>query len=285
MSPPQTPISQPAGIDVFVLTRFSILSEKQRHSWGIFESRLQTQVRKLLKRPKTPPTIAEKRAYLFDPERLKYRLFTFETFTLKSLANQVDQNFRHLVCTSDELPPETRAGLDALATRYRFEIIEVDRKTLFTKKLAALPEFNNLQTDYVATMRLDDDDAIGRNAIGTIRALVPCQHTDFVLSWPKGLFLTDVGDRRYQTRRSNKPSLTCGMTRIRKGTSIHPTVHGTGNHKYVADSFPFLTLPDEDAYLMTNHADNISRRSRRDPGRPLTGDTRDLPKREFGVTL
>lgn len=270
---------------VFILTRFSVLSNTQGHSWELLQSPWRRLARRRFGAKKRMPTLQEKRAYLFDPKRLQHRLHTFETFTLPSLANQVDRDFVHLVMTSEQLPPETRSALEALGKRFGFEIIDVDVETPFADRLAALEQYQNLAAEQVATMRIDDDDALGRNAVKTIKSLAGTPMDDFIVSWPKGLMLSARADGTYQFRQIDKPAMSCGLTRVRADNRLEPTVHAAGNHRFVGRAHKLLTMPDENAFLMTNHFDNISNREPRPTERLLDEETRETIRVEFGVNL
>ena len=276
-----------ATLAVIIATRFSILSHVQSHSWARYRKRYRQRLRSLISGGrKIEPTMEEKRAYLFDPARLRYRLWTFETFVLNSLANQTDRNFRHIVLTSDELPQGVRADLNRLSHSFGFEIWEVGLRTnvadLLEERLCVEPA----EADFVATMRLDDDDALGREAVSTLRSLMPLPMDDCIVTWPNGMYLVDHGEGRFGFERlTRRDPPSCGLTRVSRTSTDWSTVYSAGNHRKVDEKFKVLSLPQRDAWLMTNHHDNVSRRSAGEGERKLDDETRRLIAERFGVMI
>ena len=269
-------------LDLFILTRFSVLSEQRRHSWGIFGKRSRW-LSKILP-PVPPPDLAKKRAYLFDETRLRYRFWTFETFLLPSLANQDDNRFRHIVFVAEALPDWGKARLAELQTRFNFETVYVDIHVKYDDALQRhVPECQS-GTTHSATMRIDDDDALGRTIVAELHGLA-YEQEDQVATWPKGIYLTDRGKGNYTIRRIDRAFRACGLTRIRCSTRPTPTIHSAGNHKKIARNLPVLTLPGEDKFLMTVHPDNVSgRKVQRGDAKLTDADKADL-LREFGIDL
>lgn len=269
-------------VDLYILTRFSILSEKLPHSWGIFGKHTKL-LRKLLP-PKPQPTLDQRRAYLFDHDRLTYRFRTFETLLLASLAAQDDSRFRHVVFTSEQLPDWASTRLDGLQDKHGFTTLRLDTQTNLEEGLQAWNPAPVSGATHTATMRIDDDDALSRISIAEVHAQ-SYKAEDTVLTWPEGIYLTDRGKGRFAIRRINRPFRACGLTRIRRGTEPWPSIYSLGRHKTAGQNHPVITLPTKDAFLMSVHPDNVSGRKPRRGDADLTDADRALLLTRFGICI
>ncbi len=230
------------------------------------------------------PSLDERRAYLFDPERLRYRFRTFETLLLASLAHQDDKRFRHVVFTSELLPDWASERLEALQSVYNFTTLRLDTKTYLNEGLQAWSPEPRPGTTHTATLRIDDDDALARTCVAEIHART-YEADDSVLTWPAGIYLTDRGRGRFAMRRINRPFRACGLTRIRRGTEPWPTIHSAGAHKKAGERYPVHSLSTKDAFLMSIHPDNVSGRKPRKGDVALTEPDRVFLAERFGIDL
>lgn len=270
------------SIRICIITRFSILIESPVHSWRILRNPLDPRT---WLRPRNP-TLEEKAAYLFAPARLEARFHRFETLLLPSVAAQ-SQTAEHVVLASTLLPRPWRDRLEALAGRHGFRLHfagsdrQVDR-ILVEDGLIALPAAGRL-----ATIRVDDDDAIATRLVARVERLARFDLDDYVLSFPKGVYL-DQRRNPNLLARVVTPNVACGLTRVLRKRRKTLSVYALGNHNSVHHRLPVLQLPDPDMYLMTTHADNVSRRLllRRLPGgTPLTPEAAAALQTQFGVDL
>ena len=70
--------------------------------------------------------LEKKKEDLFNESRLNERFWYFENICLKSLANQTDNNFIHLVFSSKYLPDIYKSKLDSLQQNYKFNLYYID---------------------------------------------------------------------------------------------------------------------------------------------------------------
>jgi len=204
-------------------------------------------------------------ASLLDPERLKIRAFLFKNVVLASLCGQtVDIDpawFRLAVSTSHHLPSEARRDLEDAVRPYPWAKVETDRS------------FSAITTDFLsegasgvplcfASMRLDDDDALGRTYLESVVRYCREPFVDHIVSYTSGyvarfkrkqLRLTRFGVRYH-------PLNSVGMTYIGRFdpatkaiTSQKSSVFEAGSHARVDRSFPVVSNAVKPMFLRCIH--------------------------------
>ena len=107
---------------------------------------------------------AEQRERMFNEDRLKERLYTFEHITLKSLSAQTDHRFKFVVFISEELPEWVWL---------RFQTFEAEFPFLSVWTVPPMHISEAIRTlklgPKVVQFRLDDDDAVAMNYIEKLR--------------------------------------------------------------------------------------------------------------------
>lgn len=270
------------SVRVCVITRFSILIDKPVHSWKLLRNPLDP--RSWL-RPRRP-SLAEKSAYLFAPARLEDRFRRFETLLLPSLAAQT-RPAEHIVLSSTLLPAPYRDRLEDLSRRFGFRLHFAGTDRMVDRVLTQDGLLAKTDADRLATVRVDDDDAVATTLVARVERFAHLDVDDYVLSFPKGVYLDQ---RRSPSLYAQvvQPNIACGLTRILRKRGKTLSVYALGNHNFVHHSLPVLQIPDPDMFLMTTHADNVSRRLllRRLPGgKPLTPEAAAVLGKRFGVDL
>lgn len=270
------------SVRVAIITRFSILIEKHVHSWKLLRNPLDP--RSWL-RPRNP-SLAEKTAYLFAPARLEARFRRFEALLLPSIAAQT-RPAEHIVLSSTLLPAPYRDRLEALSRRFGFRLHFAGTDRLVDRILVQDGLLAKTGAGRLATVRVDDDDAIATTFVARVERFAHLDVDDYVLSFPKGVYLDQ---RRSPSLYAPvvQSNIACGLTRVlrRRGRTL--SVYAVGNHNFVHHALPVLQIPDPDMYLMTTHADNVSHRLllRRLPGgKPLTPEAAARLGQRFGVDL
>lgn len=115
--------------------------------------------------------LAERARMLFDPDRLRQRLFTLEHITLASIAGQTDQDFDFVILTSDSLPDEWKHRLAQLCDKVPQARLVVSHETDTNRALApVLEEISRANAGPPLQFRLDDDDALGRRYMEKLRS-------------------------------------------------------------------------------------------------------------------
>ncbi|WP_264212169.1 putative rhamnosyl transferase [Leisingera thetidis] len=211
------------------------------------------------------PTLEERAAYLFSPERMELRLRYFETLCLRSLTRQSDSSFRLIVLTSEELPARYLDRLLALTEPYG---------NVLCHAAAAYPHYQQMKDAYGRVQlrrathrvlfRLDDDDAVDTDFVKRTKALargmIPVQgggRTPFAIAHNRGLYLekTAAGPEIYDT---------CEWAPLSTGLSLVAPVSHKGNpyscnHRKIAQHYNTVSDISVPAFLRSIHGDNKSK--------------------------
>ncbi|TRW95108.1 hypothetical protein FNJ84_17630 [Paracoccus sp. M683] len=119
-------------------------------------------------------TIAERRAFLYDPARLERRWFWFEHVALPAWRAQTDADFTLVIMTGPDLPQPYLSRLQdvvAATPQFRLELVPpMDRH--LEACLAAIRPHIDRDADVVGHFRHDDDDAVAFD-------YVECARRDF----------------------------------------------------------------------------------------------------------
>ncbi len=120
-----------------------------------------------------PDDLDESRKLLYDPARLKHRLFLLEHVVLPSLRHQSDQDFTLVLVMGDNLPKATRKKvLQLIGDIPQIHPVFVEEggqsKTVFRDAINALKDADAVAT---AQFRLDDDDAVGVDFVKLTREI------------------------------------------------------------------------------------------------------------------
>lgn len=113
----------------------------------------------------------ERRAFLYDPDRLARRWHWFETVTLPALMAQTDPDFTLVMMTGPDLP-EPWLGklrdLEAEIPQFRLSLVRPMHFHLQACKHALMP-FIEAEADVIAHFRQDDDDAVAVDYVAHAR--------------------------------------------------------------------------------------------------------------------
>ena len=203
------------------------------------------------------------RATLYDAARLDRRFALFEALTLPSLLAQTNPDFTLAVLVGEDFPADYRSRLQALLA------------PLKDARIVALPPYNNYKATklaieacrqpaatHLATIRLDDDDAFGRDCIAAQKAL--CPHVaalgpadaPAVICFNNGLFLelSAQGNRLFGV--IEKLPLGIGMAMVAPADA-RPTIFST-DHRRVHTRWNCYTEALTPRFLRTVHRDNDS---------------------------
>lgn len=107
-------------------------------------------------------TLEERRAFLYDPERLARRWFWFENVTLPGLVAQTDPDFTLVLMTGPDLPEPYLSRLRELTTampQFKLALVgPMDRH--LDACMAAIRPHLDAGAEVVGHFRQDDDDAV-----------------------------------------------------------------------------------------------------------------------------
>lgn len=147
-----TPLSDSTadGLQVLGICRFSVPSE------GAFQVE--------------HDTIAERRAFLYDPARLDYRFAWFEHMLLPSIAAQRDKAFRLVIMLGEDFPEPWRARMEAHIAAHPQLVAAYVPPGHHRRMVGALmAEHSDPEACAVAQFRLDDDDAVAIDFTRSLR--------------------------------------------------------------------------------------------------------------------
>lgn len=116
-------------------------------------------------------SIEERRAFLYDPERLARRWFWFEHVALPAWLAQSDPDFSLVLMTGPDLPDPYLSrlrDLTALAPQFKLALVAPMEAHLAACMAAVAPHIDR-QADVVGHFRHDDDDAVAVDYIETAR--------------------------------------------------------------------------------------------------------------------
>lgn len=205
----------------------------------------------------------ERRAFLYDPERLERRWFWFQHVTLPGLLAQTDPDFTLVVMTGPDLPDPWLTRLRDLALRipqFRLALVPPMDKHL-DACLAAIAPHVEAEADVVGHFRQDDDDAVAidyvRDARRDFVALQPLWSRRRRLScdYARGLVL-----KATETGISVEPRMiynaVAGLTVYLPPDAGRSVMHFP--HWQIGLSMPGVTLPGKVMFVRFLNHDNDS---------------------------
>ncbi len=232
------------GIQVLGLCRFSVPSA------GAFQVEHES--------------IEERRAYLYDPNRLALRFAWFEQITLPGIAAQKDQAFKLIVLLGEDLPEPWRGRMLGHIARIpqlaaHFAPPEHHRKICADAMRAQIDR----TAEVVLQFRLDDDDAVAVDFIRRLRRdwrKLKAYHTEadgpIAIDYARGLNLIARPNRSVQIVPRLEPFLGVAFaiaTRPGDGTFILNHMH-----QVIWQDMPAVTNPDEIMWVRGGHGTNDS---------------------------
>lgn len=235
-------------------------------------------------------TLAERRAFLYAPERLEERFRLFETICLPSVIGQTDQAFQLIVVVGECFPEAYLNRLLALTEDLPNVAVSVQPPERHRRQMIRV--LNDARQDPQAPclqFRIDDDDAISVTFIERLRQAArdlepiwrnyPLSTIDFNRGYiyhagPEGLSITE--DREAYAALSLGVVVPAGSDR---------TIMHQGHHVLWKET-PTLTFPDGDMYMRGHNGFNDSRskgRGKKVKLMPVTTAEAEHLKRTFNV--
>ena len=203
------------------------------------------------------------RATLYDPDRLERRFRLFSALTLPSLLGQTDPDFTLAVLIGDDFPPDFRARLEQLIAPLRdAHVIALPPANNYRSTKNTIEAVRQPWATHVTSVRLDDDDALGRGVIASLKHLAPRvqalgpDDAPAVICFNNGLFLelSDQGNRLFGV--IEKLPLGIGMGMIAP-VGARPTIFST-DHRRVHTRWNCYTEALTPQFIRTVHRDNDS---------------------------
>lgn len=128
-------------------------------------------------------------AKILNPNRLRLRLRLLQDILLPSIASQstrLDRSwFRFVLTITPELPSDVVQKLKEITTQHPWASVIVDANTISIMK-EFLSEGDKEASHNFASIRIDDDDAVGRGFLQSILRYQDEAFADHVVSFPSG---------------------------------------------------------------------------------------------------
>lgn len=208
-------------------------------------------------------TLAERKALIYDPERLRRRWSWFEAVTVPSIIGQTDEDFTLVVMTCPDLPEPYLSRLKELAAEIpaiKLELVEPQERYLQGCMEAIRPNMDG-RADVIGHFRLDDDDAValdyiasakrdfqGAKAIWARKKRMACDYASGVVAKIRRQGLGLESRFIYLST----AALTIYLPADLERTAIHY------EHWKIASLMPTLTLGQRRMFLRLIHQDNVS---------------------------
>jgi hypothetical protein len=257
---------------IFIMTRYSVFAAR---NWREHANAPRGGRRwNLLARAES---VEDYKRSLFSDERMGARFAMFRSVTAESLAGQqpCDADLYYLILTSADMPAKHRKNLDAA-------LRDVDNRSAFTSVVIEVPangdlkecadewfdgHFADIPEQRFATVRLDDDDALGASFCHRLNAHLNQGLCGYPISFAYGyegvvatedLRITDL-------RHWNNPKITAGLTFTNAWSApvgyADPRrhIHNLGNHVKVDRANALVIDTRAPAYFksVNEHMDTI----------------------------
>ena len=213
------------------------------------------------------PTLEEKAAHLFSPERMELRLRVFERLCLRSIRRQTDQGFHLVVVTAEDMPvPYLERLHDLVGGADNITLLPVGASNHYGTLRMAYDLVPSHGASHRLLFRLDDDDAVDLDYIARNRrlamGLIPLQgeQTPFILANNRGIYL-----RRTEGPDGPQDEIfdACEKAPLSVGAAlVAPVGYGPNpyrfNHRKFAqhwNTFSDISVP---GFVRTIHGDNKS---------------------------
>ena len=205
------------------------------------------------------------RAYLYDDTRLESRFYFFEELVIPSLRQQTDGDFHVVVLAGDQMPAKWRdrlvAAVEGITQVHLCFEPEGQNHSDLCRRL--MMQARNNSADWIAEFRLDDDDAVAKDFIATIRNMAPAvamladasPEKRAALDFAKGFVL-----------RTQRGGLDISPVLARLWTPALVMVNRPDHPKSLLDTrhlrlwqrFPVISNVDEPMFIRGAHDDNDS---------------------------
>ena len=207
-------------------------------------------------------TTEQYKAKLFDEKRLNMHEFLFLNVTMPSLVHQIhgkmDESVTVMVITSEDLPDKYMKRLNTLASEYSwFKVVLASQESNISKVIDEAIHFE--ERTLVATIRLDDDDALSASFLRTIDSYLIEENADKCLTLARGVN-ANFNSQTLQYSCFHEilySKVSVGLTYIRwfdpEDDSPFVSIYGLGNHVKVNEVKRLIVDKKEISFLRTHH--------------------------------
>ena len=229
--------------------RYSVLNLEGKNSWKMGkESELEEYEKKL-----------------FDPQRLEARRKTFSKITIPSIVAAVKQapgiKSEVHILTSENLPELDKNFLLDIAAKQAFVKVYFLPPNAPDMCVGDKEYAENLNKgDTVASIRLDDDDAVSKNYLFKLSEWMNLKKKEFVVSMPLGYgVVLNEGAEPVKARKLNKKLIAAGLAYVYQARkNSYENIYKLGNHTKIDRKIFCITDDSDYFYIRTYHPYNDS---------------------------
>lgn len=239
-------------MEIIGLIRFSLLTKNPAAYWELARSVDQDDFER----------------ELFSEHRMRKRFQLFEALTLPSLDAQHDKKFKIIIMTSDKLPQKWRERLSFISNNRDYLHIKFFNDSTSIKDAAFRSVYEECSShEPNLTFRIDDDDALHRDFVGSLREGVSTKLVEGsivggeILTFPKGIYLKSHSGA-LKAGVVSYPLIGLGLS-LYSCNSKHGTVFSLGNH-YNIDRARSIILRPEELYWIRSVYDESDSQTVRD---------------------
>ncbi|MBY6069080.1 putative rhamnosyl transferase [Leisingera aquaemixtae] len=227
---------------------------------------------------------------LFDDNRIAFRFRMLELLNAHSLKTQGDRNFSMIYLVSERMPPEHRRRLEEIVSDVPgVRIVALPQMPLADAVRRAFEQVIDPQAEHVSLFRLDDDDALAVDFVGSLRRrarrLINAGliQKPTVLSSTRGVYWKNDGKGRSQLIDiCDRVPLSMGYTIVSPRDEIGH--HYLKGHRDAAMFYPCFIDPSRIMYVRSVHGDNDGGISNLNRGQVLAPDrARQILRRRFDL--
>ncbi|MHA7876783.1 glycosyltransferase [Roseivivax sp.] len=217
-------------------------------------------------------SLAERRAYLYAPERLEERLRLFEALCLPGLKAQSDPEFTFLILIGDSLPDAARARLEAMIADMPQARIVARPPGPHRQVCQEVINAERRPGEACLQFRHDDDDAVAVDFVARLRrAAEDCApllvaHRLVGFDWNRGWLVRADGEG-LRAERVQQPYWGVAQA-VAAQPGVRQTVMNFG-HQRLNLFMPTLTFSEPAMYLRGHNGFNDSRQKRHVKPHPL----------------
>lgn len=201
----------------------------------------------------------------WDFQKLDFRFKLFENICLYSLLKQRSKENLHVILMiSDDFPKDYMIRLNEMIKRHTFIHIEIFKNN----KLEFLQKYIDPYTKIIATVRLDDDDALHPEFVTKISGYCQPEYDNHIISFPLGYNIRIAENIRY--KRFSSPLIAVGLTLISK-VPHKISIYNENHKKWEKIGFKCIYDRSQIMYVFTNHFYGMEGRFQKNSGfRELT---------------
>jgi hypothetical protein len=225
---------------------------------------------------------------LFDPVRIEFRFRMLELLNVHSMMKQRDQEFTIIYLVAEKMPQMERKRLeDIVAQVPGAKVVALPRMPLADAVRRAFEHVIDQDAKHVSLFRLDDDDALAVDFVGSLRRrarkLIKAGliETPTVLAATRGIYWKNDGQKKSSLIDiCDRVPLSMGYTIVSPQSNIGH--HYLKGHREAAMFYPCFMDPSKPMYIRSVHGDNDGGISNLDRGRVLAPDqAQKLIRRRF----